>query len=475
MSPGESGTPVVTTQSSPRTRPRIFYGWWIVAAGMVMGTMGHMFFAYGFSAFFIPWRAAFGWSRTSLSGVLSMARLEGGLFAPVAGWAFDKFGPRRMMLIGVPMMGLGFLALSRVTSLPMLAIVFVGFLGIGSSLGTVGPVQVALANWFILRRGRVMGLITTGMGVGGSLVFVFAFAIQRLGWQEAAILAGVTFLVVGIPLALVVRHKPEEMGLLPDGATAPPEAPPAASLTSLRHGATQNGASTPPEASKPRQFWMRDPGPEIDLTPWQALRAPAFWLIALTFACWGGMAGSLTVHLPAFLAEELKVEYVAAVAGLSLLAGVSIIGRLGFGFLSEYVNIRLLMASLLVAQAGGLFLMSRAQSLPEVLFYIVLLAVPYGGMLPMNAIVRGHFFGRKRFGTIGGLIGLVNLPASVAAPIWVGFLADTVPGGYRVALRIMAVLVLIAAFAILWARRPRPPLPADEPPLLVQLFRRRGP
>ena len=108
---------------------------------------------------------------------------------------------------------------------------------------------------------------------------------------------------------------------------------------------------------------MSDPRPEIDLTVWQALRTPAFWLMALTYAIWAAVPGINTVHLVPFLAEELDLDYVVALGALSFFAFASMFGRLGFGFLADYVNVRLLTAVLLVTEGVGIFLFSQVHSL----------------------------------------------------------------------------------------------------------------
>ena len=113
---------------------------------------------------------------------------------------------------------------------------------------------------------------------------------------------------------------------------------------------------------------------------------------------------------------------------------------------------------LFILQGLGLFLFSEVHSLVAVPFYVVIFAIPYGGTLPMRSIVQGHFFGRKNFGTIGGFLQFVDLPATVAAPIWVGWLADTFPDGYRLGFKIVALTMVVAAVSILFARRPREPL-----------------
>ena len=461
--------------------PRIFYGWWIVLAGLGITLVGDAFFDYGFSSFFIPWRDSFGWSRSLLGGVVGLSRLVGGLMAPIIGWLIDKYGPRRMMFLGLGIMGLGFIALSRINSLVMLYVVYIGLVAVGSRLGTFRPAQVAVANWFIRYRGRAMGIVMTGPGLGGSFVFLFALFINTFGWRAGAVLAGLSVWTLGFPLASVFRHRPEQYGLLPDGERVPREIgmAPAAGMGGWM---TQEGepsaeqereASTPPQPTRRQRFWMRDPRPEIDLTVWQALRSQAFWMMALSDALRGGVGGIIFVHIAPFLAEELKLDYVVAISAISIFAFASIFGRLGCGFLGDYVNIRLLMAILLLLQGLGIFLVSQVNTLTQVTIYIAIVGFPFGGMVALGGVIRGYFFGRRYFGTIGGFSQFAHLPAAVAAPIWVGWLADAIPDGYRVAFKITSVLLVAAALTILLARRPRPPLAADRPPLLFQAFRRR--
>lgn len=451
--------------------PRIFYGWWIVAAGIGINSLSSTLYVYGFGAFFIPWREAFGWSRATLGGLIGMARLEGGLMAPISGWLIDRFGPRRMMFLGLGVMGLGFLLLSRVNSLLMLYVVFIGFLAGGSSLGTGRAVQVAIANWFIRRRGRAMGLLFTGFGIGGSFVFLLGMVITRWGWQTGAIVAGLAIWLVGFPLAWLVRHRPSDMGLFPDG-DPPPAATAAAPATLGEAIAAQsmspsNADFVAPKPSKRRHFWMSDLRPEMDFTVRQALRTPAFWLMIITWFIWSAAPAINTVHLGPFLVEELGVDYAVAVAAISFFAFASTFGRLIFGFVADYVNIRLLVAVLLVVEGTGILLFSTVHTLAQVPLYVVIFAVAHGGITPMQSVLQGYFFGKKSFGTIGGVLGFSHLPASVGAPIWIGWLADTTPGGYRIAFRIVALALVVSAATILLARRSRLPAPAGQEKVLA--------
>ncbi|MDO8749550.1 MAG: MFS transporter [Dehalococcoidia bacterium] len=445
---------------------RIFYGWWIVAAGLGVNSLSSTLYVYGFGAFFIPWQEAFGWSRAALGGLIGMARLEGGLMAPIAGWLIDKYGPRRMMFLGISLMGVGFLALSQIRSLTMLYVVFIGLLATGSSLGTGRAVQVAVVNWFVRRRGRAIGLLMTGFGVGGSFVFLLGMAIEKLGWQGGAILAGIITLVVGYPLAWIVRHKPEQMGLLPDGDKAPVLTPDDPSLERETPASYTVGSGSPTatlsQAAKPPRFWQRDPRPEIDFTVRQAVRTPAFWMLAVMQAIWAAAPAINTVHLAPFLSQELGVTYAVALAALSFFAFMTTPGRLGFGFIADYVNIRLLMAALLIIEGIGILLFSTVRTMGQVPFYIIIFAVAHGGVVSLQAVLLGYFFGRKSFGTISGVISMFSLPMAVGAPIWIGWMADTQQGGYRIAFRVMAVLLAVAATSVLLARRPRLRMPEGQ-------------
>ncbi len=436
-------------------KKKIFYGWWIVYAGVGIGALSSGLFHYGFSAFFIPWREQFGWSRAALGGVIGFARLEGGIAAPIAGWFVDNFGPRKMMLLGIGMMGLGFIVLSQVTTIAQLYLAFLLLLALGSSFGTYRPLQVAVANWFMKKRGRAMGLLMAGSGFGGSFVFLFAMLITSRGWEEAAIIAGFIMWFVGLPLAMVIRHKPEEMGLVIDGEESSEKDEKVAKNQFI---------------SDKKRFWHKDERPEPDLSLMQALKTQAFWLLALTYAIWAAMPGITTVHIAPFLAEELELEYVTALGALSFFVAASIIGRLGFGFISDYFNIRMLLSILFVLQGVGIFLFSNVQSLSVVPFYVVIFAIPYGGTIPMRAVIQGYFFGKKNFGTIGGFLQFVDLPATVSAPIWVGWLADVLPDGYRLGFKIVAFSMLLAAVAVLLARRPSEPFPEDTAPKFFKIF-----
>jgi len=144
--------------------------WWLVIAGCLAHAVNTGLSYFGMSAYFPSFEREFGWSRTAISGAFSLARIESGLLGPLEGYATDRLGPPRMMFIGTTICGLGFLCLSVVYSLPMLYVVIILGIVMGSSLGNNMPVSVAIAQVFRERRSLAFGIYRMGPGLSGVLV-----------------------------------------------------------------------------------------------------------------------------------------------------------------------------------------------------------------------------------------------------------------------------------------------------------------
>ena len=422
--------------------PRVFYGWRIVAAGHVIGILHGWFYFYGGGIFVPLLLKHLGSSTAALGGAFGLSRLQGGLLAPFAGWFIDRYGPRRLLFPGLFIMGLGFLALSRITELWMLYVVLLA-LSMGASAGGAQPVTVAVANWFIRKRSRAMGFIFAGFGVGGSLGFILAWLIDTLGWQTAAVIAGLAFWVIGFPLALVIRHRPEQMGLLPDGVS-----PPAAGNPSL--AVEHEGES---RASKTAQ--EQEPL-EQELTPGQAVRTRAFWMLAIAFGVWAPLNAVANIYQVVYLTEELGASLVVAAWAHSAFALLSTPGRVVFGWMGDRVNTRLLLAGMYGLQVIGLLTLSLIPSMAWAPLYLLLLAPAYGGSVPLRTALVARFYGRRNFGTISGMLAFVDLPGTFLGPIFVGLVFD-IGGSFRPGFQVIAILLIIGAVAVLLARRPRLP------------------
>ncbi|MQF99009.1 MAG: MFS transporter [SAR202 cluster bacterium] len=279
-----------------------------------------------------------------------------------------------------------------------------------------------------------MGFLMTGFGIGGSFVFVFSWVIESLGWRNACIVAGIIIWVISLPLSLFVRHKPEDMGLRPDGFSDSDNFAPSTSL------------------------YNRDDEEEVtydeepSFTAREALSTRAFWMLAPVYACWSMVPPTMTAHMIPYLQQEVGASPAVAALSLSAFAFISLFGRIPVGWLGDYVNLKYLLALLFVMMGVGLLMFSFIHNTRWIPVALVILGPAYGGSLPLRPAIQGHFFGRKSFGTIGGFLQFVDLPATVAAPFLVGWIADTT--SYRLEFQIVAVLVIIGSICVLLANRP---------------------
>ena len=184
----------------------IYYGWWIVIASMSVLVVGSGFYWQGFGVFFLSLQEEFNTNRAALSGAIALSQLEGGMMGPVGGYLVDRFGPRRMITFGAIVMGCGFLLMSRVDTLIMFYVVFLGVISVGMSVGIRVPALVAPANWFVKKRGLAIGISLTGSGLGGIFIPVLGLLIVNFGWRTTAIVAGIAIWVLVLPLGANHAH-----------------------------------------------------------------------------------------------------------------------------------------------------------------------------------------------------------------------------------------------------------------------------
>ncbi|MSQ42282.1 MAG: MFS transporter [Dehalococcoidia bacterium] len=424
----------------------VFYGYWVLAAGFTLCVVHGGLYFYGFGSFFKTITEELGTSRAVLSGAFSLARLEGGLIGPLEGWLIDRFGPRKVLLTGIPIMAAGFALMSFVNSVAMFYVVFILCLSFGSSLSSVAPASAAVVNWFQRKRSRMLGIMLAGNGLGSVMVPVVTVLIIQLGWRQALQVLGALVLVAGLPLALVMRHKPEQYGYLPDGDTV---APPAAEARAAEAGAASDAADT-----------AGGPDAEDGLTAREALRTPAFWLMSFAFSIRVGVTGSVALHFIPFL-TDIGVGLGTAGLMVTAIGVVGITGRLAFGWLGDLFPKRYVATGGLCSLALGLVVLAFADSLWQVALALVLYAPAYGGLATMMFAMRSEYFGRKSFATIQGFMGSVLVLGTVSGPIYAGWIFD-VTHSYRIAFLTFAAASALAILLIL-AAKPLRPRPAATP------------
>jgi len=425
------------------TRARkVFYGWWVVGAGTFLYFLGIGSVFYGFSAFFNPMISEFGWSRAVTSGAYSLSRLEGGVEGPIVGWLIDRFGARKLVFVGVTLTGIGFMAMASVSNLWSLYLIFGLLVSMGYNTGFYHATTTATANWFFRKRSRALSIITVGGGLGGAVIVPFlALIITTSGWRTASIVMGVLMLALGLPAAYIVRSKPEDKGLLPDGDMATGERPaPAEGAASV----SGDEAASGPGAD------------EISFTVREALKTRAFWIFVGAMTLRACILSSLVVHQIPHLVD-MGISYTAASACLGTMILISIPGRLVFGWLGDIWDKRLLLLAASLLQAVAIFIFIQASTLWMAYVFVVLFGIGYGGEIPLTLAFRGQLWGRKAFATLGGIAAAFYSVGTVSAPILAGYLFD-VSGTYSVAFYTFMGLITVSGFAFLAIRQPKAPL-----------------
>jgi sugar phosphate permease len=420
-----------------RAPGKVFYGWWLAVAGLLQNYYTSGTFYYGFGTFFNPIIDEFGWTRAATSAAFSIQQSESGALAPFVGLFIDKFGPRRVMIFGSLLTGAGFILMSYTTSL----LTFYGamlVLALGLSLGSYIVITTTVSNWFVRKQGRAMAVLTTGAGLAGTLVPLLVLLIDAYGWRTALVWVGIGTWIIGVPLGFMLRRRPEDYGLLPDGASQ--EEPADAGRTG--------------SAGRWRFVRARAQSPRVEFSTREALRTPSFWLLAVALTTGFFAMSGINVHLiPVQISYGFSRE--TAALTVTLLTLLSLGGRWAGGLLSDSLDERYILAVGYVLQSIGILVLSWATVYWHVVLFLLLYAPGFGATVPTRTVIQARYFGRKSFGSLMGILVTVSTGFSILSPIFTGWMYD-IQGSYRTALFVLALVCFSAAPLIMVTRRPKP-------------------
>ena len=404
-----------------------FYGWWICIGGAVVMAMSSGINFHGFGNYIIPLGKEFGWSRTTVSAIFSFARLEAGFLGPLEGLLIDRIGPRKLMLIGIPLMGLGYVLLSRVNGLISFLLVFAGAIALGQSMGMAVPASAAVANWFKRKRGFAFGIMWSGVGFGGLIVPAFGWSIDEFGWRNASIIVGILVTIIGMPIAALMRHKPEPYGMLPDGE--------------IPQNDTEFNSNNALKEDSSNDFTVKE-----------AMCTSSFWFLNISIMSRSFVTGGVGLHLvPYYVGLGATAVQAATYAGS--VGVISIPGRFGLSYLGDYVNRRYVMAVALLGMTTSIYMLAVSDSISESIPAIVLYAISQGGIAVIPQALLADYFGRKAFATIAGLRSAIQMIGIIVGPIISGYVFDRT-GDYKWAFIGLAACGIISFILILLAKPP---------------------
>lgn len=408
-----------------------FYGWIVVAVTFV--TMGIGVNARtSFSLLFSPIVDEFGWQRGVTAGAFSFGFVVSAIFSPLIGRLMDRAGPRTVMELGVVMMAAGLL-LAPLTSEPWHLYLTIGFLvGAGSvCLGYSGQ-SLFLPNWFVRRRGLAVGIAFAGVGIGSITLLPWTQTlIEQGGWRAACWTLGLLILIVLAPINLLLRKRPEDLGLRPDGDAAP-------AMSAERASNVVDHA------------WA-----QVDWTLSRALRTRPFWWLALAY--FSGLYGwyAVQIHQTKYLIEIGFTPGVAAWA-LGFVSLVGIPGQIWLGHLSDRIGREWIWSIGSVGFVICFFLLIALQHAPSLpLLYLMVLSqgfLGYGLTSVMGAVAIEIFEG-KHFGSIYGTLTLAALAGGAAGPWLTGVIHDQT-NSYALAFWIGLVISGLSILSI-WMAAPR--------------------
>ncbi len=422
--------------------PKIFFGWWTVLAGGILALWGYGYQAYGISALFKPIASELGFSRTTTSVAASIGRFEGGVEAPVVGWMTDRFGPRWIVFCGIFIIGLALVLMYFINSLWAYYVVWGVLVGTGANIALSIPIDTAISNWFVKRRGTALSIKWVFSGLSGVLVLpLIAWLITVQGWRMTCVIGGLVMLVVGLPLAwfFLKQRRPEYYGLLPDGAKTADEVEDVDKMI-------ERGVQYAAEVE------------EVEFTVKQVFKTRVYWLLIAVNGVHSLIGSAINIHCIPFL-TDIDIDPLMAAGTMVVMIGASIPARLAGGLVADRVKIgrlRFILGGSYLLQTVGIAAFLLNPTVAMIYVWFILYGIGIGIAYPINPLLRARYFGRKAFGSIGGVTSMILTPFGVIAPIYAGWVYDTT-GSYMTAFTLFAVLLVIATGLVVFAKPPKPP------------------
>ena len=396
----------------------------MVGAGASLQFLLAGLMSQSFGAYVAVLQAERGWSKTALSGAAALQQMESAILGPALGWIMDRFGTPGVIRTGIVVFGLGLMLLSRTDTLLEFYGAFL-VIAVGASCCGLFPLNVALIHWFERWRARALSSMSIGLALGGISVPLVAWSLSTYGWRATAFASGVIAIALGLPLAMVIRRRPEDHGYTVDGLPPRSAAP------------TAGSAGT-------------------DFTARQALRTSAFWLLSLGHGFALFVVHAVSVHSITHMKQELGYTLEQASFVYTLLT-VSQIGGVCIGWLiGDRYEKRLIAATCMLMHMSGLLLLTYAVNAPMVLAFAVLHGAAWGLRGPFMQALRADYFGRSAIGTILGLSLMIVVVGQVGGPMIAGIFADAT-GSYRAGFTILALLAGLGSLFFVLAKKPAPP------------------
>lgn len=423
---------------------RIFYGWYIVAAAFIANFMSVGTGFYAFNAFMEPLCDAYGWTRTQVNMALVIGTPFGFFGQFIYGTLVMRMGVKRLMVAGSLVGGLAFMLLFNTAHLGVFYVLYVLlFIGNGAYGGIVA--NSAVNNWFVNKRGKALGIATSGISLSGAVLPVIAMAlVLRMGMTGASVAIGAVVLACAPLFWLVVLDWPEQRGQLPDGDTTDQYDLDNGSGTLPMPGINVAGVGAVPAAGSSEE--------QPNWTLGRLVRVPAFWQVGLAFTMvMTGVVGVMSQLKPRFV--DVGFSDTTAMILMAVTALFGALGKYSWGMLCDHVNPLRVVSAIMIANAIGLVAALVADSPVAVGVFVFLFGFAMGGVMATYPIIVADLFGRTSFASVFRFMA-VFLVLQMSGYMIAGLSFDRT-GSYNTAYALFIGLDVLAALILLAVRRPQ--------------------
>ena len=399
----------------------IFFGWYIVATCFFIAflTVG---VRNAFGIFVIPMSEEFGWTRTTISLAAASGFLINGITQPFLGHLFDRIGGRRVIVVGLVLIGIFTLLLSLTFHILFMLVVFSFLLSTALSGPSLTNTMALISKWFKRRRATAISINTVGTSIGGLILVPFAmYFLQATGWRMTWLILGLLILLLAVPLALLfIRENPEALGLLPDGDK---------------------------EYQEQAEYEKReDRLGEFEVDHWiKSFRSAPMWQLSAAYVVCGVTTGMISTHFVPFAIERgISPGKAALIFGLMM--GLNSLGGIGAGVLSDKFGRKNVLAAVYLLRGIGYVMLVCIPSSLGMWAFAVAAGFSWVASVPLTSALTADVYGLRVLATISGITFLCHQVGSFIMVLLAGVLFD-LTGSYTLPFAIAGSLLFPAALA----------------------------
>ena len=406
---------------------KFFYGWRMVGAACAMQFLLAAFLTQALGLYIAVLSDEMGWSKTTLSGAAALQSVEAAIIGPILGWIMDRFGPQNMIRVGLVFFSAGLLLLSQVNVVGSFYISAI-LMAIGASLSGYCPLSVALVQWFEKFRARALSIMSLGLAMGGLAVPLIAWSMHLWGWRATAAGSGFLVLIFGLPMAGIIRRRPEDHGEHVDGIDP-------ALIVAEQPG----GHEAAPV--------------QVEFTAAQAIRTRAFWMLAIGHGLALLVVSAVNVHAITHMKEGLGYSVANASWVIMIMTFGQIAGVIFGASMGDRFDKRKVAALCMLAHGLGMVCLTFATNMAMLVAFGLFHGFAWGLRGPFMSAIRADYFGRNAIGLILGLSAVIIAMGQIGGPMIAGVMAD-LTGDYRLGFSLLALLSALGSLSFILATKP---------------------